>query len=249
MNSSLKTFHAAVVRRARGIAALCTAVFCFILNGRLAATPAVMSPAGGEHAAAGDSMPLRWSAPGFGPTVSLRLWNGAQGTSEMLANDVPVDSAGEGTLSWLVPAGLESDMLRLEVVNQGQAGGCIFSPTFFKASSEGGLGKNGSSRSVGRAGNVAILPNPIDLRFYPNPFSGGFRVVYTVPADDGDAPVDLLIIDEAGRTVARLVHDMKSSGRHTVEASAASFGLRPGTYILAAHMQHHMQSIAISLVR
>ena len=66
----------------------------------------------------------------------------------------------------------------------------------------------------------------------PNPFTGGTRIEYALPAD---GPVELVVYDVAGRRVRELVRAAQPAGRHAVSwdgTGAEGRPLAPGVYFV-----------------
>jgi hypothetical protein len=87
---------------------------------------------------------------------------------------------------------------------------------------------------------------------YPNPFNPATNIAYTI-AGEGDAPVDLRIIDVRGRTVRTLVNGRQAAGQdHVARWDGLDDAGRPahsGTYLAALTVRGETQSRFLTLVK
>jgi alkaline phosphatase D len=78
----------------------------------------------------------------------------------------------------------------------------------------------------------------------PNPFRGSTNIRYFL---EESCLVSLVIYNDKGQEISRLVHDHRSSGEHSAEWNAS--GCAPGTYIARLNIKGFSVTRKIKLIR
>src|SRR4051812_20993067 len=88
------------------------AMFLYFMVSQAMAQSVIISPAGGEHFAAGSLQRIAWDTKLVTGNLSLTLWDGEHGKWLPIASNI---SAAEGSAKWSVPYQLRGSKFRIKL--------------------------------------------------------------------------------------------------------------------------------------